>query len=127
MRSAVYAKYFLLAAILATVVLVRSVPPLAALVLLAVYHVHASLVVSIMLILRPTLPLSLDQTAAPGLAGAAGTQLLAVGAGFSFTIAAALVTLLPRAGSIVVAVLLLPLLAASIAARVYAAHRVSAL
>jgi hypothetical protein len=127
MRAAVYARYFLLAAILAAVVLFRAVPPFAALILLAVYHLHASLVVSLMLILRPTLPLSLDQTAAPGLAGAAGTQLLAGGAGLSFTIAAGLVALLHTAGAIALAVLLVPALAVSIAARVYAAHRVSTL
>jgi hypothetical protein len=127
MRSAVYAKYFLLAAVLLTVVLLRSHPPLAALVLLAAYHLLASLIVSCLLILRPSLPLSLDQTAAPGLAGAAGTHLLAACAGFAFTIAVSLVTFLRFPGLIAVLVLLVPALAVSIAARVYAVHRVSRL
>ena len=127
MRAAVYAKYFLLAAILAGVVLFRSLPPGSAAVLLVVYHVHASLIVSCLLLLRPTLPLSLDQTAAPGLAGAAGTHLLAAAAGFAFTTAVALVMFLRTPGLIAVLVFLVPGLALSIAARIYAAHRVSRL
>lgn len=120
---AVVAKYFLPAAALLTAVVLRSHGVMAAAVLLAAYLLHGSVVLSLLAVVRPTLPLSRDQTATPGLGGILGTQVVGMAAGLSFTVFSAVVAFLGGWGVLVAAALLVPAAAVAAGSRLFAISR----